>query len=305
MNENRGTLESLADELTALLAPLTGLTPLAAPILLAELGLVLSETQIAALMPALTKTTSAISKLISADFELNASIDSGGSGLAVASKRIAALSQIADVISGFGQLQTAVAALGLPGAGPIVASLPKRLFDYLLATYLSNSKGTIQLLELAGILVRTDHNVGIFDPATPFFTTNEFQLRRISGWLANPAGQLEELYDWGKLAFDGAKVLNIIERLVAESFAPVLYERSATPPSLDVGFARLLPRTDLNPRGLALQLHQELSKGAIELGAQRWTATFNLDTGIPAGTTLVLQPGAISVQWPDAVKLAV
>jgi hypothetical protein len=302
MSENSGTLEAAVGELTKLLSPLLSLTPTVTPLFFAELGLVLNAAQASAIAPALTKTTTAVGKLINLNVELDASIEAGGSGLVI-QKRIAALNQIAEVISGFEQLRTAVAGLGLPDGGPLIAELPKRLFDYLLTQYLERSPGANQSLELAGVLVRTDHNVGVFDPVKPFFTTNEFHLGRVGGWLSDPAGQLAELYDWGTAGFDGKKILAALDRAVAELGLPALYDPSLSPPLLDLLFVQLSPRIDLNPRGLELRLNQGLSKGAFELGSQRWTLTLGLDANVLADTSLTVRPGAITVQPPEAATL--
>jgi len=303
MNENRGTLEALAGELVFLLAPLTRLSGLGARAFLEELGLVLSDAQFASLAPALAKTTGAVGGLIHVHFELNASIDAGSSGVVV-QKRVAALAQIADVISSFEQLRTSLGSLGLPGAGATVAALPKRLFDHLLATYLSGSPPATQVLELAGVLVRTDHNVGVFDPATPFYTTDEFDLGRIEGWLGNPTAELGKLYDWGKPGFDGGKLMDALERLAAEFGWPVLNDHSVAPRALDLLVARLSARTDLQPPGLELVLNQGLEKGAVEIGRQRWVTSLTLDTGVPSGTSILLRSGALEVHGPDATKLS-
>ena len=302
MNENRGTLEALAGELSVLLSPLSSLTPATAPVFLAEIGLALDEAQVNSIAPTLTQTASAISKLIELHFELDASIEADGKGLVI-QKRIAALDQIRKVISGFDQLKLSLTGLGLPGTGPAIVDLPKRLFDYLLAKYLEHSQGANQLLELAGILERTDHNIGVFDPAKPFYTTNEFHFGRMGGWLSDPSRQLGELYDWGKITFDGTKVLQVLDRMVAEYGLPTLYDPSLSPPLLDLVFLRLLPRTDLDPRGIELRLTQGLSKGSIELGTQRWAATLNLDTNVLSDTSILIRPGTITIQPPEATKL--
>ena len=302
MNENRGTLETLAGELGVLLSPLTSLTVATAPVFLAELGLVINEAQVNTITPALTQAVSAISKLLALHFELDASIEADSRGIVI-QKRIAVLDQIRAVISGFDQLKTSLAGLSLPDAGPIIADLPKRLFDYLLANYLGRSQGANQLLELTGILERADHNIGVFDPARPFFTTNQFHFGRLGGWLSEPSGQIGELYDWGKITFDGTKILTVLERMAAEFGLPVLYDTSQSPPSLDLLFLRLLPRTDLNPRGIELRLTQGLGKGSIELGTQRWNASLNLDTNVLSDTRILMVLGTITVQPPEATKL--
>ena len=304
MNENRGTLEALADELAILLSPLTTMTPTAAGVLLKGLGLVLDDAKMAALAPALTQTIGGVGGLINLDFDLNVSIDAGDSG-AVVTKRIAALDQVLTVISGFEQLRTALGALALPPeAGPIIADLPARLFNYLLALYLERSRGINELLEFAGVLERTDVNVGVFDPGKPFFTINTYHLDRIGKWLGDPTGQLAALYDWGKPGFDGTKLLPVIERMAGDFGLPALFDPSQVPPLLDLVFLGLAVRTDINPRGVELRLNDPLGKGALQRSAGHWSATLSLDTNLPQETTLLVQPGSLTVQSPEATKPA-
>src|SRR5262249_22462769 len=213
-----------------------------------------------------------------------------------------ALDQIRQVIAGFEALKTALGGLGIPNTGPIIASLPARLFDYLLATYLARSQGVNQLLEFTGVLERVDHNVGVFDPATPFFTTNTFHFGRIGGWIQHPTAQLDALYDWGKPGFDGVEVFATIDRMAGELGLPALFDTSATP-SLDLMFFELAARTDVNPRGIELRLHQGLTKAAVQIGHGKWTATLALDANVPTGTAVVLQPGKVTVQPPDATSV--
>jgi hypothetical protein len=302
MNESRSTIESLAGQLTVLLAPLTSLTPEGGQQFLTELGLSLDEAQINTLTPALIQAISSISALIDAQFELDVSIEAGNSGIVV-QKRLVVLNKIAIIIAGFTQLQTALAGLGLPDADVILKDLPRRLFNLLLARYLGHSRGVLELLQLGGVLVRTDHNIGIFDPAKPFFTTNDFDFRRLGGWLSDPSKQLRELFDWGQPAFDGKKLLSLLDRIIAENGLPTWFDASTPKLSLDLLFVKLSPRTDLNPRGIELELSHGLSKGIIELGPQRWTMALKLDTNILADTRMVIQPGTIQMESPEATTL--
>src|SRR5262249_35252691 len=202
--------------------------------------------------PTLTQTVGAIGKLLDLDVQLNAAVEINDSGVVI-EKRIAALDQIRQVIAGFEALKTALGGLGIPNTGPIIASLPARLFDYLLATYLARSQGVNQLLEFTGVLERVDHMVGVFDRATPFFTPNTVHFGRIGGWIQHPTAQLDALYDWGKPGFDGVEVFATIDRMAGELGLPALFDSSATP-SLDLMFFELAARTDVNPRGIELRL---------------------------------------------------
>ena len=113
MSEDRGTLEALADELTVLLSPLTSLTP-ANTVFLAQLSIVIDDTQAASIASALTKLATAIANLIDLDTQLNASITSAPQRRRLATHRGA--NQVADMIAAFSQLKTSVGGLGLPGS---------------------------------------------------------------------------------------------------------------------------------------------------------------------------------------------
>ncbi len=297
-----GTLEALTREFTALLAPLAKLTPNTAAPFLAELGLVLTDAQVKSIVPALDKLRGGLVGVIDANIEMNGAIEISDGG-AVMSGRLAALDRVGKLISGFTELRAALAALGLPGASTIVDELPQRLFNLLLGRYLQRSAGLPEILELTGVLQRTDHNLGSFDPAVPFFTTSTFDFGRIGGWLSNPLGQLGDLYDWGAPGFDGRKILAQIDRIIAEAGLPSLYDETAVPPTLDLVFVQLAPRTDLGASALELRLNHNLAPGALELGPRAWTVNLGIDTPVLAETKLVFHPGGIKVEPPDATTL--
>ena len=222
MSGDRGTLEGLIGQLTILFSPLTGLTPAEAPKFFAELGLPLTDAQAAVIAPALAKTTGAAGVLIDLALQLQAAIEAEKLD-AVIEKGIEAGDRVVKLISGFDQLKVALGGLGLPNASSIIATLPERLFNLLLARFFGRTEGLSEALQFAGVLERTDHNVGLIDPQKPFFTTNEFHFGRVGGWLTDPAGQLSDLYDWGKGSFDGKKILALLDRLAAEAGLPSLY----------------------------------------------------------------------------------
>ena len=303
MSSQSGTLEGLLQQATILLSPLTSLTPAGAQTLLADLGLPVTQTGVNQIAPALTKTTEAISSLIDLAFEIENAVSQEEWGKVI-EKGVAAIDQVAQLISGFSQLKTALNGLNIPNAGSIVSNLPVRLLNYLLAQYLGRSPGVNEVLQLTGILERTDHNVGSIDPAKPFYTSDEFHFDRIGGWMTDPKGQLEELYDWGKGNFDGKKLFALIDRLIGEFGLPIIYEPSASPPRLDVVFAELTARTNVNPRGFAIRLKQSISNGSIELSGNHWTLSLALDAKLPGDTEILFQPGKITFKPPDSTKIS-
>jgi hypothetical protein len=300
MNGERGTLDGLVSQLSAVLAPLAGLTEAGAPDFVARLGLPLTDAQAKAIAPALSTTTGSFGVLIEVLRELQVAIDAEQWDR-VLEQVLRAGAQISTVIAGFDGLTSALASLGLPAAD--LANLPRRMSNLLLADFLGGERGVPELLEFLGILVRTDHNVGVIDPQRPFYTDNEFHLDRISGWLREPNAQLAALYDWGGPGFDGKKILSIVDRLAAHAGLPSLYDPAATPPTVDLLFALLTPRT-ANPSGITVALPQGLARSTVERQGQRWTLTAGLDADVPADTALVLAPGRVTIEPPDGMAIS-
>ncbi|GGU12229.1 DUF6603 domain-containing protein [Streptomyces lateritius] len=302
MSGERGTLDGLVGQLVTLLSPLSGLTPAGAREFLAEVGLPLTDAQAASIAPTLSTTTGSVGFLVELLRGLQEAIDAERWD-EVLRQVLQAGGQINAVLSGFDGLKTALAGLSLPGSEPILANFPERLFNLLLARFLGGNQGVNELLEFLGVLVRTDRNVGPVDPQKPFFTENAFHLDRIGGWLREPDTQLGALYDWGAPVFDGSKVLTVLDRLAAYAGLPSLYDKTATPPTLDLLFASLTPRTGLDPRGMAVELPQGLTKGTIERTGEHWTLTLRLDADVPADTTLVFQPGKARIEPPQGATV--
>lgn len=303
MSSGGGTLEALIVQLTKLLSPLTSLTPTGATLLLEELGLPLTDAQVTTIGPALSQVTTDVGQLFDEIFKLEAAIESQ-SWTQVIEQGLSAINQIGNVISDFGKLQTAIAGLGLPDAGAILSALPDQLLNYLLAGYLGSSVGVIQILELAGIVLRTDHNVSPYNPNVPFYTTYQFNFTRIGQLLTSPKDVMKDLYDWGQPGFDGSKLLSALNDVVSELGLPGYLDNSATPPAFDLIWVKIFPRTDLSPPGVELQLEQGLSNGSVALNRQLWSVTLNLDSQIPSGTNMVIQPGSIKLTAPESTTVS-
>ncbi|MEV4805374.1 DUF6603 domain-containing protein [Nonomuraea sp. NPDC049421] len=303
MTGERGSLDGLLGQLSTLLSPLTGLSPAGAREFFAGVGLPLTDAQATTIAPALNATTGSVGFLLELLREIEEAVEAEQWDEVL--RRIArAGGQVSTVISGFDGLKTALTGLNLPGAEPILATFPQRVFNLLLADYLGRQQGVNELLEFLGVLVRTDRNVGLFDPQKPFHTENDFRFDRIGGWLRDPNAQLAALYDWNVPGFDGTELLAVLDRIAAYAGLPSLFDQSATPPTLDLIFASFVPRTDLDPPGIALKLPQGLSTGSIERSGEAWTLTLRLDADIPVDTTLVFQPGGAKVEPPPGTTVA-
>ncbi|MEU8359907.1 DUF6603 domain-containing protein [Nonomuraea sp. NPDC048882] len=303
MTGERGSLDGLIGQLATLLSPLTGLSRAGAREFFADVGLPLTDAQAAAIAPALSTTTGSVGFLVELLRGLQEAVEAEQWD-EVLRRILRAGGQIDAVISGFDGLKTALAGLNLPGAEPILANFPQRVFNLLLTEFLGRQQGVNELLEFLGVLVRTDRNVGLIDPQKPFFTENDFHFDRIGGWIREPNAQLAALYDWGAPSFDGTKILAVLDRIAAYAGLPSLFDRAATPPTLDLVFASLVPRTDLDPPGLAVEVPQGLGVGSVERSGEAWTLTLRLDADVPAGTKLVFQPGGARVEPPPGTTVS-
>ncbi|MFE9775610.1 DUF6603 domain-containing protein [Streptomyces sp. NPDC005931] len=303
MTGRHGTLEALVGQLGTLLSPLCGLSQKGAQDFLAEIGLPLTDAQAASLAPTLSTTTGAVGFLVELLDGLRSAVAAEQWDAVV--RQIGQVGgQITTIVSGFDGLKTALTGLNLPGAGQILPNLPERVFNLLLVKHLEGNQGVNELLEFLGVLARTDHNTGLFDPQKPFFTENTFQFQRIGGWLKSPLAQLATLYDWGTPGFDGSKILTVLDRLAAHAGLPALLDTTTTPPTLDLVFAALVPRNDVTPHGFAVTLSQGLTKGTQERSDKSWSLTLRLDGDVPAGTAVVLRPGASTVEPPQGTTVS-
>ena len=290
----RGTFEGLINQVAILMAPLAGLRPATASVFLLELGLPIDKTKAAQLGGAMQQVSGSLASLLDLAIAIEQAIEDEAWGT-VLEKAIAAADRIVKLIDGFAQLETALGGAGF--SGEVLAAFPERLLGHLLAVYLCRSRLTSALLQLTGVLERVDHNVGVFDPATPFYTTDHFHFDRIAGWLTSPGEQLAELYDWGTPSFDGKKLLAALDRVLAESGVPVLFDAQAT--ALDVLGLELTAQSG----GLRLRPRRSFRKAAVELAQRNWSLTAGLESDVAADTEILVKPGSIAVTPPDATKL--
>lgn len=305
-SDSQGTLEVLFRELEVLLGPLgSGLAPGKAQGFLESLGLPVTAAQAQAIAGPLGALADGISHLVALGNDLEQAI-TGGDIPTIVGKSAAALAKVGQVIGGFNSLAAAVGGLGLPAVTPaVLAALPARLFDHLLAAYLGRNGGLLELLEFAGILEREDHNAGSSDPNAPFFTIDTFHLDKIAGWLQSPAGQLKALYGWGNAGFDGKQLLTVIDRLAGTLGLPALLDVSGPVATLDLLAFELKPNTTVNPPGLSIVLKESLGSATTETSAGNWTVTLSVAFGALAGAEIILQPnGAVTLKPPDATTIS-
>src|SRR6185436_4377097 len=111
---------------------------------------------------------------------------------------------------------------------------------------------------------------------------------------------LRAAYKWGDAAFDGLKILKAIENFITRIGFPALVDDIAIPPRLDAVFFEILPKTDIDPKGLELDLKTQLSTGTLSFEQQDFKGEIKLDFQLPFDTQLIIQPnGNIAFKPPD------
>jgi hypothetical protein len=294
------TLAAVAAELGKLLEPLR--RELVAPrtnAFFAQMGVPLTDAQAASLGGPLTTIVDATQTLVTLIPEIIDAVEAEDWGT-VTQKAILATVNVGDVVRALDALATAASGLAVPDAG----QLAKRIFDTLIARYLDAIRGLNDVLEFVGLLDRTDFDVDSVDPAHPPYTVSSYDFGAIGDWLSDPAAKAETLFGWGG-AFDGRKLFPRLERLIAQSGLPVLYDGAATPPRLNVVFLDLLPTSSGAP-GLAIRLASDLSTGTVTLPlGPDAKLDFQVDATLPLDTELVFRTdGSVTFTPPSVTTLA-
>jgi hypothetical protein len=223
-----------------------------------------------------------------------------GDDEAIVSSSLALLTQCGRVTAAFPELVSALQAEAptLPGitqaqVDGLIADLPARIGDLLLADLLQLSRPVGTALEVFGVLERTFELGDPTDVTRPPFEAISVHLDRLVPAITDPVRHLETLYGWGTPAFDAGRLLNVLESALSALGFPVLFlpATGTTPPSLQFFAFDLSPTDD----GLGLKLGIVLpgnGAGTVDfpLSPPTWTATVGLTGRLPAGTGGEIRP---------------
>jgi hypothetical protein len=305
MSSQPGTLETAALEISRVLDPLRLLlNPKDSTALLAEIGIPVTAAQANSLSGPLNNLVSKTKSTGDLAAQLVAALDDEDVA-GIVSKSSEIISSIREVIDAFPTLATAIGGLGLPGVTPaVLEEIPLRLLNHLIVQYLDRNEGLNEVLEFFGVLERVEHNADSTDPNNPPHSLATFHFNKIGDWLESPSEELKAAYKWGDASFDGIRLLKVIEKFVTRVGFPVLLDETTSPPRLDAIFFEISPKTDINPKGLALDLKTQLTSGLMTFQQQDWKGEFKLDFQLPFDTQLVIQPdGNISFKPPEAADV--
>ncbi len=299
MPQQNGTLESIALALTRLLRPLEErLSEGQTRLLFAELGL-----QFPAALDAITPVTDAaknivdlVGQLVDLAGELVDLVEADDIG-GILAKSLDVINLVKRCFDAVDLLATALKnAGGATGVSPadlnqFANDLPQHLLDYLIARNLESITGLAEALEFAGLLERTEENVGSIDPTKPPFTKRELNVDQFLNFLQSPLDYLKTKYGWGSPTFDGSVLLPFLQHLLNEAGAPAILDTSVNPPVLDLYFLEISPKTNVDPKGLSIKIAENFDfDNSTPIAQDNWKAEFQFNSQISVGTEIIIQP---------------
>ena len=322
MEENQlGTLESIGIELIKVFLPFKERVEAGEILLLfAELGIKLPDSlandlgfqsAVAGVSDKVTQMPTLAQTLVQAVKDENYGL--AGQTLIDLIKLIAGLADdfqtIADEIESNGPY---------PGLTPaeiteFVGQLALNLIDYLIINYLQNSISLFALfLEFFGLIDESLDNVGSSNPIKPEYLKKNLRLDRFPQFLENPAIPTQNLYGWGGNdedgnPFTGDKLFQKLEKILNAMGWPAVYDDSGVEPELDMLIARVVPRTDLTPRGIELLFEESISAGLTQtFNVDKWSLEVGFASGLSVDSSIIILPdGTVTITPPAASGLTV
>jgi hypothetical protein len=173
-----------------------------------------------------------------------------------------------------------------------VANLSRNLLDYLVINYVeSNTPAAAAALEFLGVVERSPQNVGSTNPVNPPYIRKKLHPDQLTSAFSNPTEHLRVLYGWGNNDFDGALMLERLNKVLLSLGLPVLLDTTVTPHRLNILFFELSAKTDLVPPGLQLLLKYVFTvAGTYRLIREQWRAEAGVAVQIPLEAGIILEP---------------
>ncbi len=298
MNNQTGTLEVIALELAKVIKPLEERIGSGQILeLFAELGIQFPES-LASNPQFQTALTDAISRLEAVPGLIETliqQIDADDEGAAIGTA-IDLTQQIVELIGDIDAIahaiDTAHGSFPAIDIGDFVANLSVNLINYLLVNYVESvAPAAAAVLELFGVIERSPQNVGSTNPVNPPYIRKAFHVDGLTKTFSNPLEQLRALYGWGNDDFDGAALLDKLNKVMLALGMPVVLDTGVTPHTLDVLFFELSARTDMVPPGLQLLLKYLFTVGgSYTVTREQWSAVFGVNAQVPLEAGVALSP---------------
>jgi hypothetical protein len=292
MSNAAGTIERIALTFSEILEPLrTLLLPQNAGEFLKELGVGLTEPEVAQVSQQLTDAATKTDILVDKAFELFQAIKAEDMD-AIIAKGKDTISQISQVFSGVKSLIQSLQ--GVKNDIPEPAKLPERIFNLMVVNYLETYPGVIPGLEFFGILERTLHD-GVPASGIPPYVTYQLNFNKVADWLGNGGEQMRKMYGWGTETFDGQVLFGRVSAVMSSFNFPVSYTKS--PAALDMVIAEATVDSAVHPRGVLVSGNLDMGMGPQVIGNDNWKLLTDVNVSLPSLYGLSFQPnGNISIK---------
>lgn len=300
MSDTGNTVQTVLLQIANAIEPLRSeLAPGRARVMFAELGILLTPAQEAAIAAPLAAAVGDGHDMMQLASELIAAIDTDNVGAMVA-KSAGLIEKIVGLIQSIDAVVTDMHGLGLAIPAATIDAIPERLFNLLLVRALATARGANELLALLGILEQHNFNAASTDPDNPPFTISTFHFGRLADWFQSPATVLSTLYRWNEPDFTGLELLERLGNLLAAIGGPVHFDGTSVPPKLDLVLIEVTPKTDISPKGLSAALRSDFNTGTMRFGADDWKIEVQLGFTLPFTSSLIIQPTGLTFNPPAA-----
>jgi hypothetical protein len=315
--DQAGTLERLAAQLAAILAPIAGrLSDGQILGTLAELGVQFPQALVTdpTITPARKQIISSAEQLGPLVADLAAAIEAQQVTQIVAAG-VAVTDQCTRLIASLSALATALQTAGpaLPGISAaqvteLVTDLPRKLLDLLLLNVLDLSSVAGAVATVFGVVER-DYNPGDpNDPTKPPYEQVTVHLERLPTALTNPVQQLADLYQWGQPGFDPMALFTAMEAALAFLGYPVLLQppSGGNPPILQAFAVDLQPAAPGPGLQLDIVMPASLNQTfTFPVSPPTWTANVQAQAAIQIGLTGQIRPPLDITLTPPSGSFAV
>lgn len=306
--QQTGTFEAIALGLARLFSPLEqDLADGRAKVLLAQLGLQLPAAAdgVSGFSTAVQGMATAAGQMPGLVTQLIDAIDAEDTGQTISAGRDLS-SSIINTIKGISDLVTAVRSMSGPTGIPqttldeFANNLPKRLIDYLVVRNLEGIPVVPEVLEFVGVVGREVRNSGSTDPNLPEYTEYSLHFDHLNDFLKSPLERFRTAYDWGNPGFDASRLLPVLQTLLSNAGFPAVLDPAVSPPVLDILFAEVSAKTDVDPRGLLIRLIEQINiEQAIPFNqGGDWQLEALASGNLSAETSLVIQPNGNFIFTP-------
>ncbi|MGH9247999.1 MAG: DUF6603 domain-containing protein [Acidimicrobiales bacterium] len=313
MPDQAGTLERVAEQLAAVLEPISTLLDDEEVLdTLALLGVAFPEELLTepTITAARQTVVGAAEQLGPLTTELAAAIEAEDVARMTAAS-VSLVTQCVRLVVSFDELVSALQAAGptLPGVtaaqvAELVTDLPRKLLDLLLVELIELSAPVGAVLTVLGVVEREFRPGDPTDPTKPDHERIAVRLDRLLPAVTDPVRHLTDLYQWGQPAFDALPLLSALETALARLGLPVLLRPpSGADPAVLEAFA-----LDLRPSTGEPGLHVDVVLPAaldttftFPVSPPTWMADVRLAGTVVAGASGdVRAPFEISLTAPTA-----